>query len=425
MGDLIARGHSCGISYSAGFDVEPLAQGVLDSFDHWREAGRLGFMDLPADRSLLQASQQAATEALLSSRTMIAAGIGGSSLGLRAMLSALSPDGDHGVFVADSPDSSSLRRIVSACSQDSTTLTVVTKSGSTAETLSIFMWLYRWLSSGAADPDARVMAVTDPARGDLRKLAVERGWKTLPVPAAVGGRFSVLSPVGLYPAAFAGIDAPGLLEGAALISGDFLERGAGSLAATIAAGFLKNIDTKPVHAFFPYDDRLFDTALWFAQLWAESLGKARGLDGTPRCTGQTPLACRGPADQHSLVQLFMEGPPDKTVTIVTAGVEPDSDGPLPGGFSGYGSMSYLEGSTPDALRAAEADATGAALEERGVPVSRMHLETLDARTLGGLIMALEIATVLAGLSLGVDPLDQPGVERGKILTYKAMGRPGY
>jgi glucose-6-phosphate isomerase len=416
---------SSGISFSAACEFEPLSQGVLDAFERWMGAGRLGFMDLPSDLGLLQASESAAAEALITSRTMITAGIGGSSLGLHALLSGLSPDGGHGVFVADSPDSSALRRIASGCRPDSTALTVVTKSGSTAETLAIFMWLYRWLSSGTADPDRRVTAVTDPVKGDLRKLAVERGWRTLPVPPAVGGRFSALSPVGIYPAAFAGIDTGGLLEGAARISHDFLERGAGSLAGTIAAGFLMHFESKPVHVFFPYDDRLFDTALWFAQLWAESLGKARGLDGAPRCTGQTPLACRGPADQHSLVQLFMEGPQDKTVTIVTAGTGSDPAGPLPGGFSGYGSMAYLEGSTPDTLRKAESEATAAALEERGVPVGRIHLETLDAGTLGGLMMALEIATVLAGLAIGVDPLDQPGVERGKVLTYKAMGRPGY
>ena len=142
-------------------------------------------------------------------------------------------------------------------------------------------------------------------------------------------------------------------------------------------------------------------------------------------TGQTPLACRGPADQHSLVQLFMEGPSDKTITIITVSDTVTNPIPLPGGFDDYPALSYLQGHTIDELRAAEADATATALENSGVPVTRLTMPDLSAHSLGMLFMLFEITTVLTGLSLGINPLDQPGVEQGKILTYRAMNRPGY
>ncbi|MEN8209776.1 MAG: glucose-6-phosphate isomerase, partial [Candidatus Fermentibacteria bacterium] len=306
---------------------------------------------------------------------------------------------------------------------DRTSITVITKSGSTAETLSIFLSLYGWITE-SVNGEKGITVITDPEKGDLRQLATERNWSSLPVPPSVGGRFSVLSPVGLFPAAFAGIDVKALLKGAMTVTADFRYRGAESLAASIAAGYLNTVSRYPVHAMFPYNDKLFDTALWFSQLWAESLGKKTDLSGRSTVTGQTPLACRGPADQHSLLQLFMEGPRDKTVTILTTQPDRDAAG-IPVGFENYPSMAYLEGITPDELRIAEATATGKALEENGIPVSYLKMQKLDERTLGELIMSFEIATVLTGLALDINPLDQPGVERGKVLTYAALNRPGY
>lgn len=409
------------LNFEAGFDHPPLSDEVLEDFSRWEDRGRLGFMKLPDDEGLLQDSIRLAGDMRDYCSAMVVAGIGGSSLGLRALLDAFTTDPP--VTVADSPDSALLSRLVRKLDPDSSALTVVTKSGSTAETMAIFLSLYPWIET-AGDSGRRIVAVTDPGKGDLRKLTNSRGWPSLPVPPSVGGRFSVMSPVGLFPAAFAGIDAASLLAGAGTVARDFRNGGADSLAARTASAFLANFSSRPVHAFFAYDDRLYSTALWFSQLWAESLGKKHDLSGDVVHTGQTPLACRGPADQHSLVQLFMEGPPDKTVTIVTTPPMDDAPG-LAGGFDDLSSISYLEGLKADRLREVEAEATGKALEERGVPVCRIRMEALDERSLGGLMMALEIATVLCGLALNVDPLDQPGVERGKVLTYSALGRPGY
>jgi glucose-6-phosphate isomerase len=411
--------------FRTSYDYAPVPEKIISTFNKWEEDGKLGFMSLPEDSELLDETLRLADTIRGFVDRMIVCGIGGSSLGLRALLSAFPGTFDEKikVIVADSPDSALIDEITGSMNPDRTSLTVITKSGGTAETMSIFLSLVRWIAE-SANGEKGITAITDPIKGDLRRLVRDRKWHSLPVPPSVGGRFSVLSPVGLFPAAFAGIDIKALLWGAGAVAADYRERGSYSLAAEIAAGFLCNISKYPIHTFFPYNDRLFDTALWFSQLWAESLGKKENLSGDPIVTGQTPLACRGPADQHSLVQLFMEGPQDKTVTILTT--PKDSNAPkLPGGFEEYPSLSYLEGITPDELRTAEAGATGKALEENGIPVSYIEMKKFDERTIGELLMSLEIATVLTGLALDINPLDQPGVERGKVLTYKALNRPGY
>ncbi|MGM0627045.1 MAG: glucose-6-phosphate isomerase [Candidatus Fermentibacterota bacterium] len=404
-------------SFSARYDYPRLPDGAWDLFGRWREEGRLGFLDLPGDAGLLQASLDAAERWGSRAGSMVVTGIGGSSLGLVTLLSALREPSGRRVEVVQNPDARTQRMVRDRLDPRNTVLTAVTKSGGTAETVAGFLGMYQWLRD-----DSRVVAVTDPEKGDLRALAEKRGWDSLPVPPGVGGRFSVLSPVGMFPAAYAGIDIQAILRGAGRVVYDFDSRGADSLAGRIASAFHARFATHPIHVFFVYSDRLESLADWFAQLWAESLGKGRRLDGSPAEVGQTPLACLGPSDQHSLVQLFMEGPEDKTFTFLTA---PEEGEPLPGGFEGFSSFEYLEGITPEELRSAEADATAEALSERGLPVSGLSLDRVGPEEMGEVIMALEIATVLVGLALEVDPLDQPGVERGKVLTYRALGRPGY
>lgn len=411
--------------FRTSYDSDPLPERTIDVFNEWEKEGKLGFMDLPDDSELLGETLLLAEKVRGYADRMIVCGIGGSSLGLRALLSAFSRNlnNKEKVIVADSPDSGLICELTRCMNPDRTSVTVITKSGSTAETISVFLSLYDWIAE-SSNGEKGITVITDPEKGDLRRLAYDRKWSSLPVPSSVGGRFSVLSPVGLFPAAFAEIDVKALLQGALEVAADFREKGTASLAAEIAAGFLTNFSRCPVHVFFPYNDRLFSTALWFSQLWAESLGKKMDLSGRPEVTGQTPLACRGPADQHSLLQLFMEGPQDKTVTILTTPTDMNAL-KIPGGFEEYPSLAYLEGLTPDELRTAEASATGKALEENGIPVSYLEMKKLDERTLGELIMSLEIATVLVGLALGINPLDQPGVERCKVLTYAALNRPGY
>ncbi|NLI02945.1 MAG: glucose-6-phosphate isomerase [Candidatus Fermentibacter daniensis] len=410
-----------GFSLEAGFDFPGISRQALEAFGEWRRAGRLGFMQLPFEREYEAMCLETAKSFDGLVDDVVLDGIGGSALGARCLLSALAagPDARPGIHVIDSPDPFTVSRIKESCDPARTLLLVITKSGSTAETMSLFLSFHDWLPEDLRD--SRIVTVTDPARGDLRRLSTDRGWPSLPVPPSVGGRYSVLSPVGLLPAALAGIDTSALLDGAASSVEDFDSDAPGSLAGRLAACWLSHFVTHPVHVFFVYCDRLYDTALWFSQLWAESLGKT-SPDGSGGI-GQTPLACRGPADQHSLVQLFMEGPSDKFFTFLEVGGPSE---PLPGGFQGYPSIEWLEGRTLGELRSAEASATASALEEKGLPVCRLSIDrSPDAFDMGRLLCTIEIATVLTGLSLGIDPLDQPGVERGKYLTFKQMGRPGW
>jgi glucose-6-phosphate isomerase len=268
---------------------------------------------------------------------------------------------------------------------------------------------------------------TDPERGALRELAASRGIPALPVPPNVGGRFSVLSPVGLLPAAVTGVDTRALLAGAQ----EMLERCRSPELTANPAGLLATLlhaaDTElghSIHVLMPYSDRLRTLALWFQQLWAESLGKALDLRGNPAETGPTPLAALGAVDQHSLLQLFMEGPRDKVILFVKVRERADPV-PVPALHSGQPALEYLGGRTLAELLEAERRATAEALRRAGRPSLTLEVARIDARALGGLFMLFQIATAYAGALYGVDPLDQPGVELGKRLAYGLLGREGH
>jgi glucose-6-phosphate isomerase len=254
---------------------------------------------------------------------------------------------------------------------------------------------------------------------------------TLDVPADVGGRFSVLSPVGLLPAALVGIDVDGLLSGArrALERSETDDLLQNPPALYAALHWLADTSLAArVHVLMPYTDRLREFAEWYRQLWAESLGKRVDRGGKVVHLGPTPVAAVGATDQHSQVQLFMEGPFDKVITFITVedfGVDvpipnpPDPSEALPS------DLAYLPGHTLGELLRAEYQATSAALAQMGRMTCTLRFPDLSADTLGEAIMFFQLATGYAGAWYGIDPFDQPGVELGKRLTYAAMGRPGY
>jgi glucose-6-phosphate isomerase len=235
----------------------------------------------------------------------------------------------------------------------------------------------------------------------------------------------VLTPVGILPAALVGIDTDQLLAGAR----DVAERcaAAGDNLAQNPAGVFATLqylaDTKlgrHIHVLMPYSDPLRDVADWFVQLWAESLGKHR-TSGDPG-VGPTPLGALGATDQHSKVQLFMEGPPDKTVTFISV-ADGGIDLTIPKLHSNVTELAYLGGHQLGELLSIEQRATAGALARRGRPNMAMHVDRVDAWHLGALLMVLEIATIYAGELYGINPLDQPGVELGKQFTYAMLGRP--
>jgi glucose-6-phosphate isomerase len=237
----------------------------------------------------------------------------------------------------------------------------------------------------------------------------------------------VLSAVGLLPAAMVGIDVRELLGGAA----EMVERCDTDELTSNPAGVFAALqylaDTEcgaPIHVMMPYSDRLRDVADWFRQLWAESLGKQRTRGGSEVFAGPTPVKALGATDQHSQVQLYVEGPFDKTITLL-AEREREVDLEIPSLYAELGELGYLGGHTLGGLLRTEMLATEAALARRGRMNMLLELPRVDARSLGATLMMLQIATVYAGSLYGVDPLDQPGVELGKQLTYGIMGRGGF
>jgi glucose-6-phosphate isomerase len=237
----------------------------------------------------------------------------------------------------------------------------------------------------------------------------------------------VLSPVGLLPAALVGIDIEGLLTGARQAMkraepNELLKNPAALYAALHWAA-----DTElgaRTHVLMPYTDRLREFAEWYRQLWAESLGKRVDREGRVVHVGPTPVRAVGATDQHSQVQLFMQGPFDKAITFVTVD-DLGVDVPIPSRPGLPPDLEYLGGHTLGELLRAEYEATAAALAQMGRMSCTLSLPDLSPTTIGEAIMFFQIATGYAGAWYGIDPFDQPGVELGKRLTYAAMGRPGY
>lgn len=366
-------------------------------------------------------------------------GIGGSALGMKALLNALKRPGwneldDEGreffprLTVLDNVDPTSVAEALRRMDPRRALVNVISKSGGTAETMAQYLVVREWLERALGPAAARhLVFTTDPARGALREIAAQDGIAALEVPPAVGGRFSVLSPVGLLPAALVGIDIEGLLAGArdalAGAEADDLLQNQSALWSALHWAADTALGAR-IHVLMPYTDRLREFAEWYRQLWAESLGKAKDRRGQEVHTGPTPLAAVGPTDQHSQVQLFMEGPFDKVVTFMAVDRFAE-DVTIPQAVGLPADLAYLPGHSLAGLLQAEYQATSAALASMGRMNCSLHLPELSARALGEAIMFFQLATGYAGVWYGVDPFDQPGVELGKRLTFAAMGRPGY
>jgi glucose-6-phosphate isomerase len=305
----------------------------------------------------------------------------------------------------------------------------IAKSGATAETMSVFLILKAWLDAALGAKKARnhVAVVTSQGRGDLKVMATTEGWTTFHLPDNVGGRFSVLSAVGLLPAALIGVDIAKLCAGAAAMTKQCWNEDVAKNTALNAAlhhYLLLTKYGKTVQVAFPYVNRLWGTAFWFRQLWAESLGKRKDREGNVVHVGQTPIAALGTTDQHSQVQLYMEGPNDKLYSFWTV-KSYGAEGKIPAKKAGYEGMDYLAGQTLAKLIDAEQRATGAALTENQRPNCTFMLDRVDEEHIGAFFQLLEFETAFAGEMLNIDAFDQEGVELGKKFTFGLMGRKGF
>jgi len=359
-------------------------------------------------------------------------GIGGSALGAVALRTALlgrdwnarSRDARAGrarLHVLDNVDPRSVRELFDHLDLTHARVLVVSKSGSTAETMAQYLFVRDALRAKNLPLREHLAFVTDPTKGALRAIADAEGIPCFSVPPNVGGRFSVLTPVGTLPAALLAMDVDGLIEGARAMRDRCVGGALKKNPALAYAALQWRADTahgQRAHVLMPYSDAFRDLAPWFVQLWAESLGK-KASDGSHR--GPTPIAAVGATDQHAQVQLFMEGPVDKTVTFID--VESHDDVRIPESADTPASLAYLKGRGFGELLRTECRATAGALARVGRPTMTLRVERADAWHLGGLFVFFELATIYAAQFYGVDPLDQPGVELGKQLTYFQFGHP--
>jgi len=364
-------------------------------------------------------------------------GIGGSTWGTIAIQAALChgwwndrPElrgGRPRFHALDNSDPDALREALACLDPARTLVNIVSKSGTTAETAANFMAVAEWLRAGVgAAWRERAVVTTDAGRGLLQRIAAEEGLAVLDIPPRTGGRFSLLTNVGLFPAAMLGLDTEALLAGAEAVTMDAATRPVeeNRVLQAAAAAWLWFRDLGGVNVLMPYSRRLRYVANWYVQLWGESLGKRLDRQGRTVHAGSTPLGALGAADQHSLLQLFMEGPPDKLVTFVRL-ERFGGPSPVPATFTGHGEIAYLGGHDLSALINAEQESTAAALQAAGRGSRTLILPQLDAYWLGQLFQFFMLETFANGELLGIDTFDQPGVEAGKLLTYGRMGRPGF
>jgi glucose-6-phosphate isomerase len=385
------------------------------------QQGRYGFVELEQQRAQFDAVKRYAAPVFATFSDVVVLGIGGSALGAIALRSAL---GSHAstprLHVVDNVDPATFAALSDRLALDRTLWLVISKSGSTVETLSQYAIVRAWLKRAGLAPSKHLVMITDPASGPLREIATRDNITAFEVPANVGGRFSVFTPVGTLPALLAQYDAAAFLDGAKTMrdrcdTADLSANPAGLFATLLWRAHARA--GQGTHVLMPYSDGLRDLAPWFAQLWGESLGK-KDASGLP--AGPTPIAARGATDQHSLLQLLMEGPADKVVAFVRVASH-RSDLLVPGEELPE-AAAFMKGRTLGQLLDAEADATAKALVSAARPSLTITLDACDARSLGEAMMMLMIATIYAGTLYRVDPLGQPGVELGKKLAKEALSR---
>ncbi len=365
-------------------------------------------------------------------------GIGGSALGPIAVQQALNhlhyndlpSEKRNGprLFVEDNIDPERMAALLDVIDVEKTAFNVVSKSGGTSETMSQLLIISSLLHEKLGkDISTHLIATTDESKGNLIKIARAENLKTFIIPEGVGGRFSELCPVGLLAATVCGIDIRELLAGAAYMDEvtesqrDVWTNPAYMFATLQVASMQRGCN---ISVMMPYADSLRYMSDWYAQLWAESLGKRVDWDGSTVNAGQTPVKSLGVTDQHSQVQLYTEGPFDKVLTFLSVD-RYRSETMIRDGYFDVPDVSFLCGHTQNELIAAEFKATEYAVSKSGHLNHTILMPEVNAFTVGQLLFMLEMATAFAGELLNINAFDQPGVEEGKKATYALLGKQGY
>jgi len=397
----------------------------------------LRWLDLPYQHAIHDEILDYAQSVAGRFKNVVVLGIGGSALGTSALSTALAspyhdlfpPPGLPRLFVLDNVDPDWIGEFFDHFDPKDTLFNVISKSGGTAETMSQFLIARQKLIDALGEDGHRehVVVTTDAEKGVLREIVGREGYRAFVVPDGVGGRFSVLSPVGLVPLALAGIDVKGVLAGAAAMdeacrNPELLENPALCYAAL--QHLMQNTKAKPMAVTFAYSNRLANLADWYAQLLAESIGKRRSRAGEDVFVGPTPVRAVGVTDQHSQVQLYVEGPADKWFTLLAVEAN-DHSVPIPLAYEDLEGVAYLGGRDLAELFRAEREGTRIALTEARRPNVQITFPEVTPHSIGQYLQMMEVAVAVMGEHYDVDAFDQPGVEAGKIAAYALMGRAGY
>lgn len=434
-----AVGDKHGVSEKELKALAPAIKTITKQMADDRKAGKLKFRDLPYDEDMVDGILSQVEHFRDRCETLIVLGIGGSALGNIALQSALNPSTYNlmsdrtrpgpQLFVLDNVDPDIIKAVVELITPriKKTVVNVISKSGETAETAAQFI-LFRDLLQQKLGKKYKenILATTDPTGGTLRDIATAEGYRTLEVPDGVGGRFSVLSAVGLFSAAMCGIDVEAVLRGAAdmdsrLKTGDIMANPAAMLAAI---HHILNARGKNMSVMMPYSTSLFYLADWYRQLWAESIGKQNGLKKKDVFAGQTPIKALGTTDQHSQVQLYREGPNDKVITFLEVG-RFGQKLTIPSSMKEIPTLKYLADSNFQTLINAEKLGTEYALLESKRPTLTVQFPQITPETVGQFLYLYEVAVSYMGALLDINTYDQPAVQLGKDATYALMGKEGY
>ncbi len=402
------------------------AQRAAEKLASRHAAGEIGFPGLPfLDKEARSLARYAAGMRRRFTHLLVL-GIGGSALGTKAVYEGVGGESARKglrLTVADNVDPDGFFPLLRSHPMKTTAVVAISKSGGTAETnAQLAIAIDALKRANGKKWKEHLVLVTDPSKGVFRRFADSEGITAFPVPPNVGGRFSVLSAVGLLPLAAAGVSVERLLAGGrwmeSVLRGAKREKNPVLVGAAVYSHYLTD-NPKPAHIWFTYGEGLARVAEWWQQLWGESLGKKKA---TGRPVGQTPARAVGVTDQHSQVQLYQDGPPDKVYTFVKW-MEGREKGSVPAkGFAP--GMEMLGGRPLRDLFDAEFEGTIGALWKAGRPIVRMELGMRDEAHLGAFLHYWEWVTAIAGECAGIDPFDQPGVEEGKIITRALMGEKG-
>lgn len=408
----------------SGMNFELSADAKATSFALWQKTlSKLrdqvsGFYNAVQDEKLSQiAESETLAQSILKNPAIkhcVFIGIGGSSLGPMCLIDALKHRAKSQIqfHFFENPDPIDWQYRIAKLNPAETLVTVVTKSGTTYETISIFMLAYDWLKKGGVNPAKQTIAITDPAKGELLEFAKKEGISTLFIDPSVGGRYSVFTPVGLFACALAGLNTREFIGGAKKVR-DYCEKATQdkNLFATWALSLHTRTKTHSTHVMMPYTTPLRLLANWWVQLWAESLGK----DGK----GFTSVPSLGAIDQHSMLQLLRDGPNDKVIWFVNV-QDFKTQVKVPSiGFK-VKTFDLLEGQELGSLLDTEFRSIQKVMTNQKRPHLQLQLDSITEESMGAVFFALSVLTSYMGDVMGVNPFDQPGVEEGKVYIREKL-----